>query len=279
MNKNETLTLWLSIGLGLFAVMLLYSYTQEKSAALTKKFGARTSVVVASTNINEMETLDDSMLQMVELPLDFVQPGYLVNIEDAIGLVALAPIRKGEQILNNKIVKPGPVTGISLQVTPEKRALTIPIDEMRGVAKLIKPGDRVDIIAALDMRDQSGTKKYIKTVLEDVVILATGLNIMNELPRLHEEVGSQNYIRNIRSNYDFTSITIEAKPNEIQNLVYILSTSPGSLFLSLRHPSDRAKAKKNMRDAISIENIVGKKRALASQRSNFARKKVTTIGK
>ena len=123
MNKNETLTLWLSIGLGLFAVMLLYSYTQEKSAALTKKFGARTSVVVASSNINEMETLDDSMLQMVEVPLDFVQPGYLANVEDAIGLVALAPIQKGEQILNNKIVKPGPVTGISLQVTPEKRAL------------------------------------------------------------------------------------------------------------------------------------------------------------
>ena len=126
---------------------------------------------------------------------------------------------------------------------------------MRGVAKLIKPGDRVDIIAALDMRGQSGSKKYIKTVLEDVVILATGLNIMNELPRLHEEVGSQSYIRNIRSNHDFTSITIEAMPNEIQNLVYILSTSPGSLFLSLRHPSDRSKAKKNMQDAISIENI------------------------
>ena len=279
MNKNETLTLWLSIGLGLFAVMLLYSYTQEKSAALTKKFGARTSVVVASSNINEMETLDDSMLQMVEVPLDFVQPGYLANVEDAIGLVALAPIQKGEQILNNKIVKPGPVTGISLQVTPEKRALTIPIDEMRGVAKLIKPGDRVDIIAALDMRGQSGSKKYIKTVLEDVVILATGLNIMNELPRLHEEVGSQSYIRNIRSNHDFTSITIEAMPNEIQNLVYILSTSPGSLFLSLRHPSDRSKAKKNMQDAISIENIVGTKRSLASKRNQFTRKRVTTIGK
>lgn len=256
MNKNETLTLWLSIGLALFAVMLLYSYTQEKNTALTKKFGAKTSVVMASRNVNEMETLDETMLQLVDFPADFVQPGTITKIEEAVGLVALAPINEGEQIIKNKIIRPGPVTGLSLQVTPESRALTIPIDEMRGVAKLIKPGDRVDILAAIETRG-SVSKKYVKTVMQDVIILATGSNIINELPRLHEEDGEKNFIRNIRSNTDFSSITIEAKPKDIQALVYILSTNPGSLFLSLRHPSDHLR--RVIARTTSLENLLGRK--------------------
>ena len=271
MDKNETLTLWLSIGLGLFAAMLLYSYTQEKTTALTKKFGAQTTILVSSRNINEMETLDESMLDLVDMPIDFVQPGHLSTLEEAVGLVALAPIQKGEQILKNKIIKPGPVTGLSLQVTPEKRALTIPIDEMRGVAKLIKPGDRVDIIAAIDIRGPSGSTRHIKTIMQDIVILAAGLNVMNELPRLHEQVGNEDYIRNIRANADFSSITVEARPKEIQDLVYILSTSPGSLFLSLRHPSDRLK--KKLAGSTTIKNLLGKKtvdaQRLRAKRSNI----------
>lgn len=272
MNKNETLVLWLSVGLAIFAVMLVYSYTQEKTQSLTKRFGAKTTLVVSTKDINEMETLDESMLELVEVPMNFAQPGHVGNIEDAIGLVALAPIQSGEQILDNKIIKPGPVTGLSLQVTPKSRALTIPIDEMRGVAKLIKPGDRVDILAALDVRSRGGSTRHVKTILQNVVILATGLNVVNELPRLHEQVGSSDFIKNIRSNSDFSSITIEAEPDNIQKLVYILSTSPGSLFLSLRHPNDSL-VSQQVSSTVTIENILGT-RAVASSAKEAAQTRV-----
>ena len=240
MNKNETLTLWISIGAAIVAVMLLYSYTQEKSAQISKKFGAMTSVVTATSDIGEMETVNDSMVQLKEYPSSFVQPEALLTMEEAIGLVALAPISEGEQVLRTKITRPGPTTGLSLQVSPTKRAMTIPIDDMRGVAKLLKPGDRVDVIAALDVRDGANQKKEVKTVMQDVVILATGIKVVNELPRVFEEISGENFIRNIRAATDFSSITIEADPKDVQDLVYILSTSPGSLFLSLRHPSDHS---------------------------------------
>ena len=272
MNKNETLVLWLSVGLAIFAVMLIYSYTQEKSQALTKRFGAKTTLVVSTRDINEMETLDESMLELAEVPMNFAQPGHVSNLEDAVGLVALAPIQSGEQILDNKIIKPGPVTGLSLQVTPKSRALTIPIDEMRGVAKLIKPGDRVDILAALDVRSREGSARHVKTILQNVVILATGLNVVNELPRLHEQVGSSDFIKNIRSNADFSSITIEAEPEDIQKLVYILSTSPGSLFLSLRHPNDSLISQQISRTT-TIEGILGL-RAVASSKKKAVQTRV-----
>ena len=242
MNKNETLTLWASIGAAVFAVMLLYSYTQEKSAEVTRKFGAMASVVTVVKNIGEMQTIDESMVQLKEYPESFVQPGALMAMEDVVGFVALAPLSAGEQILANKITKPGPTTGLSLQVSPSKRALTIPVDEMRGVAKLLKPGDRVDIMAALDIKNGPVQKREVKTILQDVLILATGIKVMNELPRIFEEISGENFIRNIRSATDFNTVTIEADPQTVQNLVYVMSTSPGSLFFSLRHPSDHKKA-------------------------------------
>ncbi len=241
MNNNETRTLWISIGAALFAVFLLYSYTNEKSAELTKKFGAKKQVVVASRDINEMETLDESMVQLVERPADFTEPGAIDDPELTVGKVALAPIKKSEQILISKIQSPGAITGLSLQVAPSKRAISIPIDEMRGVSKLIKPGDRIDILASLDIGKGVAQRREVRTLMQDVVILATGVRITNELPMSIEKVGRDDYIKNLRADTSFSTITIEASPQEAQDLIYILSTSPSSLFLALRHPTDRIK--------------------------------------
>ena len=238
MNPNETRTLWISVFVALFGVFLLYSYTQEKSDQLTKDFGTMSRVVVAIKDINEMQTIDETMMQIVERPTKFVHPDAINNPEMAVGKVALAPIKKDEVLLESKMLMPGPVTGLSLQVNPGKRAITLPVDETRGVAKLIKPGDRVDILAALDVGSGLQQKKEVRTFLQDVPILATGLRISNELPRLHERVGNEDFIKNIRADTNFNSITVEVSPKEAQNLVYILATAPGSLFLTLRHPSD-----------------------------------------
>lgn len=255
MNQNETRTLWISVGSALFAVFLLYSYTQEKSADLMKKFGAKKRVVIAARDINEMETIDETMLQIVEKPIDFIEPKAVSNPEEAVGQVALAPIKKDEQVLESKIMKPGPVTGLSLQVSPSKRAVSIPIDEMRGVSKLVKPGDRIDLIAALDVGKGADQKREVKTIMQDVVILATGLKVANELPRLFETSGNETFIRNIRADTTFSTITVEVDPKEAQDLIYILSTSPGSLFMALRHPSDRSK---NRLPVATIEGVLGK---------------------
>lgn len=255
MNQNESRTLWISIGSALFAVFLLYSYTQEKSAELTKKFGAKQRVVVAKEDINEMETIDETKLQVIEKPVDFTEPNAITDPENAVGLVALAPIKKGEQILQSKIMKPGPVTGLALQVAPSKRALTIPIDETRGVAKLINPGDRIDLIASLDVGKGLNQIKQVKTILQDVVVLATGIRIMNELPVLYEKIGKEEFYKSLRGDTSFNSITIEVSPEEAQDLIYIMSTSPGSLFMTLRHPSDRNK--RRMAEA-SIDSLLGR---------------------
>ena len=238
MNKKETISLWISIFAGIFAAFLIFSYTQEKTKEISQVFGKQAVVVVAKQVIYEMQTVQENMVELVEIPEKFVQPGYARQLEDVVGLVALAPISKGEQVLTNKVILPGPETGLSLQVSPGKRAVSIPINKTRAVSHLLKPGDRVDMLVAVDLNMGASQKRYIKTLLQDVVILATGMRVVSELPRIQEDVGGEVYIKNLRKEIEFDTITIEAAPYEVQKIVYLLSTDPQSIFFTLRHPSD-----------------------------------------
>lgn len=241
MGSNDTRNLWLSIGAGIFATFLLYSYSQEKKAEYDKRFGSTKRVVVAKEDIAEMQTIYDTMVETKDMPADFIQPDTVTVPDEIIGNVAAVPIRKGQLIVKNNLLTPGPDTGISLQVAPSKRAVAIPIDEIRGVAKLIRPGDRVDIYAAVDSGKGVNQRREVFTLMNDVPVLATGVSVVNNIPRMFELDSTGKNLSQIALTGDtkYSTITVEATPKEAQDLFYILSTAPGNLFLALRNPSDR----------------------------------------
>jgi pilus assembly protein CpaB len=240
--NNESRTLWISLGAGLFAAFLLYSYSQEKKAEYDKTYGTMKNVVVAKQNIEEMRTIDDTMLEVVQRPADFIEPGAYQDPEQAVGQVAGKAIKKGEQILDSKLLLPGPDTGISLQVAPTKRAVTLPVDEVRGVAKLIRPGDRIDIYAAIDTGKGLNQQREVSMIMQDVVVLATGINVVNNIPRTVEAdaSGKNAILTNLTGDTKYNTLTIEATPKEAQDLIYIVATAPGNIFFTLRNPNDRA---------------------------------------
>ena len=82
---------------------LLYSWAQDKRANYAKKFGQSKTVVIAREDIREFEIVDESKLEVVEKPSDFHRTfSNLKNPTEIVGQIALAPIKKGEQILNTK---------------------------------------------------------------------------------------------------------------------------------------------------------------------------------
>jgi pilus assembly protein CpaB len=257
MGSSQSRTLWISVAAALFSIFLLYSWSQEQKNGIAKKFGATKRVVIAAVNIHEMATIDDSMLAYVDQPVDFIQPDAINEPELAVGQVAAVPIKKDEQILQTKLLSPGPDTGLSMEVSPGKRAITLPVDDMRGVSRLLRPGDRIDIVAALDYGKGADAHREVRTILQDVVVLATGVNIVNKIPRRFELDANGKTVNriNLSASVNFSTITIESKPEEVQQLVYILATSPGSLFTVLRHPNDRLQAPTR---ATTVEDVLGK---------------------
>jgi pilus assembly protein CpaB len=85
-----------------------------------------------------------------------------------VGRVALDRIRAKDQIRTSGLAKKGEAPGIN--IPPGKRAITIGVDEVKGVGNMIKPGDRVDIIATLT--DPLARMETTQTILQNIGVLA-----------------------------------------------------------------------------------------------------------
>lgn len=241
MGPNESRNLWISLGAGIFATFMLYSYSQEKKAEVDKQLGAKERVVVAKEDINDMDTIYDNTLEIVEKYKTDIEPDSFKEIQDVVGTVAAIPIKKGQTLTKNKVLEPGPDTGMAIQVSPNKRAVTIPVDPQRANANLIRPGDRVDVFAVIDSGKGATTKREVSLLMQNVIILATGVNLNNSIPRTIEKdpTGRGLIQTTLTGDTRYNTITIEVPASDAQDLIYLVASNPQSLYFLLRNPHDR----------------------------------------
>ena len=172
----------LSIIIALIAVFMVNSYIESQEAIFTQKYGDQKQVIVAKEDIKELETIDDRKLQIITVPNNYLMPGAFTSVEALYNTIAAVPIMKGEQITQPRIIYPGAKSGLSRQISQGKRAFSIQVDENQAVSNLIKPGDRVDILANFDYSGGRIEKMKVKTILQDVYLLATGKRVTREIP-------------------------------------------------------------------------------------------------
>jgi pilus assembly protein CpaB len=246
----------LSLAMAFVAVWFVMGSVSSIEEEAKKKFGEEQTVLVAKSSIKEMDTILDSMIELKVVPKRFVEPTaisfntvigedskeYAMEVKRLIGNVAIVPIQKGEQITLNKIVEPGMRTGLAPQVAPGRRAISIPASDIESVGKLIKPGDRVDIIAVIDMGSGSGGRenKIAKTIMQDVVVLAVGKHITNNIARKFDPEGNggKGRVKSLTEYDGFSSLTIEVDPSQAQLIAAITSSSSNKIILTLRNNDD-----------------------------------------
>ncbi|MCY4643007.1 MAG: Flp pilus assembly protein CpaB, partial [Bacteriovoracales bacterium] len=231
----------LSLIVASIAVFMVYSYIEGEEAKLIKKYGKLTTVVVAKENISRWELLDDSKVHLKKIPDKLAHPKAFRKIEDVNNTISMVPILKDEMITPPRVEFPNVKTGLSRQVSPGKRAISIPADDNIAVGKLIKPGDRVDVIAKIDYAGGKKDKVMIRTVLQDVLVLSTGKNMTNSIPKYGVETPKEIKVMNLDTYSNFNVVTLELSPDESQKLIYLMSESV-KIFLTLRNNDDRKKA-------------------------------------
>lgn len=226
------------------AVMMIYSYVSSTEEAYREQYGKEVTVVVAKREIKELEVLDETNLTTKPMPSTFKQPGTSKDIKDFIGSLAIAPIAKDEQMTRTKVTQLGARTGLARQVAIGKRAVAVRVSDETGVAKLIKPGDRVDVLA---FTDPSGTGNKLqietRTILQDVMVLATGKYVANTVPAILEvdpmKANSKSKL-NLSEYTQFSNVTLEVDPFQAQALVFA-STQLNGIYLILRNNDDNMK--------------------------------------
>jgi pilus assembly protein CpaB len=125
--------------------------------------------------------------------------------------VLLTPLERNEPILSSKITAPGQRGSLSSLPGKGKRAVTVRVDGVRGVAGFILPNDRVDVVLI-----RSEGENYSDILLQDVKVLA-----IDQLANRRQETPTV-----------AKAVTLEVSTHDAQKV--LLATNTGKLSLILR---------------------------------------------
>ncbi len=230
----------LAIIIAAMAMFMVYTFVEDREKQMVEKYGVPVPVVVAKADIQELELLDDQKVTIQNVPQSFVAPGHFKSIKELDNMVATVPILKGEQITKPRVTPPGVKTGLARQVSVGKRAVSIMVTEKQAVGKLLKPGDRVDIIAAIDYAPGRKDKQKVKTILQDVLILSTGMSMTNTIPLVGVSGPDVNVIKkmNLSTYSQYNTVTLELEPYDAQRLIFLLTYANAQPYLVLRNNND-----------------------------------------
>ena len=237
-----------------FAMFMVYTYVEDQKSGIVKKYGTSRSVVVAKVDIKELELIDDSKVTVIQVPQKFLAPGHFKTIREVENTVAMAPIIKGEQVTKPRVGFPGARTGLSRQVSVGKRAVAIQISDQHAAAKLIKPGDRVDVIASVSYAAGRKDLEKVKTILQNVYVLSTGLSMSNNLPLIGVQTPKVIRKMNLNVHNEYNTVTLELSPYDAQKLIYLKQFSSQPINLSLRNNNDKEKIRIN---SMKIFDVLG----------------------
>ncbi len=219
-NSRAILMLLLSLVAGVAAVVLAGRWLNERATAP----GAQ--IVVASRDVDLGQPLNAGMLQAIPWSSGSVPDGAFTDVKALEGRVPVTNLLRGEAVLDAKLAPVGTKGGLSAVIGQGKRAITVKVNEVIGVAGFALPGNYVDVLVS--MQDDKD-RPVSKIVLERILVLAVA-----------QEAGRDETKPKV-----VNAVTLEVTPEQAERVD--LSRSVGSLSLVLRNQVDR--------DAINTDGI------------------------
>lgn len=222
MGKNKGLII-LGVGvlLALLAGLMTHGWLKGKAKAQGRASETET-VTVAALDLTWGTVLTKGMVKTAPFLKQSLPDGYFLDPAKLEGRTLISPLKANEPILESRLA-PSNVTGggIAAVIGQQKRAMAVKVDKVIGVSGFIHPGNRVDVLVTLN-RNEKITTPITKTVLENVLVLATGSEM--------EKVGKGEKAAPV------DVITLEVSVDEGEKLA--LAATEGKLNLALRNLAD-----------------------------------------
>jgi pilus assembly protein CpaB len=218
----------LSLIAGVAAVFLAARWVGQQAAQST------TPVIVASRDLDPGAPLTAAMLQQSPWPSGAVPVGAFTDAKKLEGRVILSPVFKGEPVLEPKLAPEGTKGGLPSLIQNGKRAISVKVNEVVGVAGFALPGSFVDVMVHIS---DNKNKPVSKIVLNRILVLAV----------------AQEANRDETKPKVVNAVTLEVTPEQAEKID--LARSIGALSLVLRNPIDS----KEMETAgVQREDLLGK---------------------
>ena len=214
-NNRALMMIAISLVAGVLAIVFAARWLNQQSSLSTRK------VAVAAVDINLAQEILPEQIRMVEWPSGSVPSGAFADIEALKDRVTRMSIQRDEPILESRLAPVGTRGGLSAVIAEGKRAITVRVNDVVGVAGFALPGNYVDVIVSTkDDRKQKDEQNISKIVLEKILVLA-----------VDAEAGRDDTKPKV-----VKAVTLEVTPQEAESID--LARSVGQLSLVLRNQVD-----------------------------------------
>ncbi len=255
MPKQRIIILIVAIALALIAVFLVKAYLDQQRQlylnAAQKEVSKvaediqvnQKAVVVAKQNIAAGKVIGPEMLDLRIIPIQQLKANAANSLDKIVGMEAREGIAKGEQITMDKLAisskKEGGFSGSGslAQFTPVgKRAITVNVDNMAGLAGMLKPGDYVDVLATLPFPSKGPDGKQVTQVatiplFQNILVLAVGQETIANI-----QDGRYKKEETKKGGEQAPLITLALTPQEASLIAF--AQEQGKIRLVLRSPMD-----------------------------------------
>lgn len=216
-NARSLTMLIIALLAGLAAVVLAVKWIQQQGQQGGNK------IAVAMVDIQLGSRLTPEMVQLVDWPLGSVPEGAFSDPKALDGRVVRTSLARGEPPLESKLAPVGSRGGLSAVVGDGKRAITVRVNDVIGVAGFALPGNYVDIMVNTQSEGSKNNDKdraISKIVLEHILVLAVA-----------QEAGRDETKPKV-----VNAVTLEVSPEQAEKID--LARSVGTLSLVLRNQVD-----------------------------------------
>jgi pilus assembly protein CpaB len=233
-NTKAIALLVLAIVAGLGAALYGAGWVAQRSSIASRK------VAVATVDIDLGSKINPQMTTLVDWPAASVPEGAFTDLKQLQDRVVKTSIQRGDAILERKLSPPGAQGGLSAVISEGKRAMTVRVNDVVGVAGFALPGNYVDVMVNTqkEHKGQGAPDQISMTVLEHVLVLAVA-----------QEAGRDDTKPKVVS-----AVTLELSPADAEKLD--LARSVGTLSLVLRNQLDKNSIATN---GVTREQLLGLK--------------------
>jgi pilus assembly protein CpaB len=218
MRRTNMLVLFLALAMGGLAAFMARSWILAH--ATTEPSAPMSTIVVANTSLGFGTVLSPENVSEIAWASTTVPEGAFTTRDELFKegrRVVLTPMERSELILKQKITGAGQRASLSALLEEGKRAVTVRVDDVRGVAGFVLPGDRVDVVL---IRINSEASRFSDILLQNVKVLA-----VDQLANERQEKATV-----------VKAVTLEVETDQAQKI--LLATDIGKLSLILRQAGE-----------------------------------------
>ncbi|MDC0609340.1 Flp pilus assembly protein CpaB [Vibrio sp.] len=231
------LLLILSVLFGLGAVFFAKKWMDDQiQPQVEVEVVEREPVAVASIDIPAGTVIEEQHLSLKLLEKAWRNEFQFSAKEDLVGRVAGTDIFAQEIIMQPNLAPEGEGSTLAQLIPEDKRAVTIRVNDVIGVAGFLLPGNRVDVLNTIKYGSRSANTL---TVLKDIKVLAV------------DQTARTNDNRPII----VRAVTLEVSPMDAERL--LSAKSKGDIQLSLRNPQAKDPVVKRTYRAPSVTILKG----------------------